>query len=304
MERDAVITLNDLSFKYKDNEGLFDKLNLNINPGIICGLLGKNGTGKTTLLRLITGLLFAKGGTCKVLGYSPQQRLPQFLQEIYFIPEEFYVPAISVSTYINLFSPFYPKFSKKDFFVFLDELDLDVDKKLHTMSYGQKKKFLIAFALATNCRLLLLDEPTNGLDIPSKGCFRKLLAANLNEERTVIVATHQVRDLQNLLDTIVILDSGKIVFNHSLYEVASKLRFTQQQGMEGMVSSDNNNSNIIYTEKILGGYAVVEQKSADSDSEIGFVSDSRNESEIDLEILFNAVISNQERISSVFDESQ
>ena len=218
-----MIEINKLSFGYKNLPRLFADLNLQFAAGSICGLLGKNGVGKTTLLKIIAGLLFPNYGDCHVLGHKPQQRLPQFLQEIYFIPEEFYVPAVTGDTYVHLYAPFYKNFDNKILHNALNEFDLPSNKKLTTLSYGQKKKFLVAFALATNCKLLLLDEPTNGLDIPSKSQFRKLLAAMLTTDKSFIIATHQVRDLESLIDTVVILDEGRIVFNQPIYESTENL---------------------------------------------------------------------------------
>lgn len=281
-----MIALKDVSFKYRDKttEDLFYKLNLEIRPGTICGLLGKNGAGKTTLLRLICGLLFPQSGNCKILGYEPKQRFVQFLREIYFIPEEFYTPAITGESYINLFGAFYPHFNRENCLQFLQDFELPVNKNLTTLSYGQKKKFLLAFAFATNCKLLLLDEPTNGLDIPSKGQFRKLLSANLTEQKTVVISTHQVRDLQNMLDTVVIIEKGKIIFNHALFEITNKLTFTKQP--ELLIAEK-----VIYSEKIIGGYLVVKE----SDANDAYAS------EIDLEVLFNMVIDNATKINYLLE---
>ena len=283
-----MINIKELIFSYKQSEDLFYKLNLEIRSGVICGLLGKNGVGKTTLLRLIAGLLFPQSGVCVVLGQQPKWRLPQFLQEVYFIPEELYVPAITVSAYLKLYTPFYPRFSRTDFLHFIEELELPLDKNLKDLSYGQKKKFLVAFALASNCSLLLFDEPTNGLDIPSKGQFRKLLASSINDERSIIISTHQVRDLQNLLDTIVVLDNGKIAFNQTMDEVARKLIFKQQP----FVVADEK---IIYAEKNLSGYVTVQEASG-----IGRKYDG---GEVDLEILFNAVMQSKGSLNSLFNSS-
>jgi ABC-2 type transport system ATP-binding protein len=285
-----MISLKDISFSYphwnktnKEND-LFHKLNLEIKSGTICGLLGKNGMGKTTLLRIISGLLFPQDGDCIILRNRPQQRSPQFLREIYFLPEEFHVPPITIDTYLDLFSPFYPHFDRAACLKFLQEFELPINtkQKLNTLSYGQKKKFLIAFALATNCQLLLLDEPTNGLDIPSKGQFRKLLTSNIDEQRTIIISTHQVRDLQNMLDTIVIIDEGKIIFNHSLFAVADKFTFTQQSELP-------HHATPLYYEKILGGYMIV-QTGEPAENYM---------SEVDLEILFNMVTNDAAKINRI-----
>ncbi|MCL5261158.1 MAG: ABC transporter ATP-binding protein [Gammaproteobacteria bacterium] len=276
-----MIEIKDLMFRYKADEKLFQDLNLSLSSGTISGLLGKNGAGKTTLLRLIAGLLFPKEGSCQVNKFNPKKRLPDFLRDIYFIPEEFYVPAISIKLYVNLYSVFYPNFDHQALSEILTEFELETTKKLTTLSYGQKKKFIVAFALATNCRLLLLDEPTNGLDIPSKSQFRKLIASGLTADKTVIISTHQARDLQNILDSIIILDTGKVVFNRHVEEISAKLSFS-------ILPSQPEAADVIYKEKTLGGYAVVEKNVHNI------------ESEVDLELLFNAVINSQEQIQKIF----
>ena len=278
-----MIDIKNLSFRYMVSEPLFADLDFSLNPGSICGLLGKNGAGKTTLLRIICGLLFPQGGNCEILGYTPKDRLPKFLKKIYFIPEEFYVPSMTANQYEKLYSPFYAKFDSDSFHNYLKEFDLPENKKLPEMSYGQKKKFLISFGIATNCNLLLLDEPTNGLDIPSKSQLRKLLAKAISDEKTFIISTHQVRDIENLIDPIIILDNGEIVFNHPIDSITKHLSFDVKTEREHLADA-------FYHEKTLNGYRSV------TTNHEGF------ESKIDLEMLFNAVILNKNRISKLFEE--
>jgi len=276
-----MIEIKNLSFGYRKKEKLFTELNLHLPPGYIYGLLGKNGAGKTTLLKIISGLLFPQGGECQALNHKPQNRSPHFLEEIYFIPEEFFTPVITISEYENIYAPFYPRFSSERLSSYISDFDLPVNEKLSSFSYGQKKKFLLAFGVATDCKLLILDEPSNGLDIPSKSQFRRLLASSITDDRTFIVSTHQVRDMENLIDPIIILDDGEIIFNYSVYEVSRCLSIQLQQESPDI-------DKVLYSEKTLGGYAVITKNTAGSDSQI------------DLEILFNAVVNNREKISSIF----
>jgi ABC-2 type transport system ATP-binding protein len=276
-----MIAIQDLSFNYKRREKLFSALNLNLSPGNIYGLLGKNGVGKTTMLKIISGLLFPQKGSCKVMGYESRERSPEFLKEIYFLPEEFYVPDITAKQYVHVHAPFYPKFDSKAFPMHLDEFGIPQNRRLSTLSYGQKKKFLLAFGLASGSSLLLMDEPTNGLDIPSKSQFRKLLASSISDERTFIVSTHQVRDMENLIDPVIILDEGKIVFNQSMENISGRLKMELQPG-------EPQDGNILFSERVPGGYSVVTENNEAEDSRI------------DLEILFNAVISNREKVNSIF----
>ena len=182
-----MIEIQNLSFGYKKRKLLYKNLNLKLESGSIYGLLGKNGAGKSTLLKNFIGLLFPKGGSISVNGFEPKKRWPSFLETIYFIPEEVYVPALTVEAYKNLFSPFYPSFNEQQFYGYLDQLDVKDKGKLNSLSFGQQKKFIIAFALACNTKVLLLDEPTNGLDIPSKIKFRKLISGVFTDDKIIFI---------------------------------------------------------------------------------------------------------------------
>lgn len=276
-----MIELQNLKFAYKNKSLLFDDLNLKITDGNIYGLLGKNGAGKTTLLKIICGLLFHREGNSTVFGLDPRKRFPEMLKDIYFIPEEFFTPALKINEYLHLYSPFYTEFDEKAFREYITTFDLPENERLTALSYGQKKKFLIAFGLATNSRLLILDEPTNGLDIPSKSQFRKLLAAAIDEKRTVIISTHQVRDIGNLIDPIVILDEGQIIFNQSVESISNKLTVSLEKNTP-------NEDAVLYAEKTLGGYVVINENRGEPDSNL------------DMELLFNAVINNQQRMGELF----
>jgi ABC-2 type transport system ATP-binding protein len=220
-----MIHLDGVSFGYSKHQKLFENLTLNLGAGHIYGLLGKNGAGKSSLLRNMVGLLYPLQGKIKVAGYEPRKRQPAFLQDVFFIPEEIYLPSVKVDQYLDMFAPFYPKFDESQFRKYINELDIPLANKLTGMSYGQKKKVLIAFALSTNTRVIIMDEPTNGLDIPSKSQFRKLVSSALDKDRLILISTHQVRDLDNLIDAIIILEDSKILIRHSLDAVAERLCF-------------------------------------------------------------------------------
>lgn len=276
-----MIQIENLAFSYSQKETLFDQLNLTLPPGNIYGLLGKNGAGKTTLLKIISGLLFPKHGDVDVVEFQPKKRFPQFLREIYLITEEFYLPPLNMDLFVRLNSPFYPRFNHGLFQEYVNELKLPREQKLSAMSYGQKKNFLLAFGLATDCKLLLLDEPTNGLDIPSKSQFRKMVANAIHEERTFIISTHQVRDMENLIDPIIILDQGKIVFFQDYEQITNKLAITRQAELP-------DSKDLVYSESSLGSYTVVK------------VNPGSEETKMNLEILFNAVVNNTDKINEIF----
>lgn len=275
-----MIEIRDLSFSY-GREKLFSQLNLSLRPGNICGLLGKNGAGKTTLLKLLAGLRFPQTGETRFMGIRPGDRLPGFLQELYFLPEEFGLPSVSPRNYKHLYAPFYPRFNSQLFSHYLAEFELDPNVNLDRCSYGQKKKFLLAFGLSTDCKLILLDEPTNNLDIPSKRQFRKALASVLNEDRLIVISTHQARDLENLIDPVVILDEGQIIFNHFLEEISSHLCVRLQP-------DPPDPDEVFYSEKTMEGYLVVAENTE------------HEETRLDLELLFSTVIQSRERLSKAF----
>jgi len=276
-----MITATNLSFGYRKRRLLYKNLNLSLQVGSIYGLLGKNGAGKSTLLKNFTGLLFPKSGELTVNGFTPKKRRPSFLETIYFIPEEVYVPSLTISNYKKMFSPFYPLFNADQFYSYLDLLDVQDKGKLNTLSFGQQKKFIIAFALACNTKILLLDEPTNGLDIPSKIKFRKLISSVFSEDKMIFISTHQIRDLDNLIDNVIIVDAGELLLQASIAEIGKKLCFKN-------VIDLPLESEVLYSESSLQGYAIVaENKTAD-------------ESKVNLEYLFNAVTSNPNKAKSIF----
>lgn len=276
-----MIQIEGISFQYGRKKPLFEQLNLTLPAGNIYGLLGKNGAGKSTLLKIISGLLFPQNGSIQVMGLQPKDRYPELMREIYLVTEEFHLPSLKIAQYIKLYSPFYPRFNHSLFDEYIREFNLQRDQKLSALSYGQKKNFLLSFGLATDCKLLILDEPTNGLDIPSKSLFRKIVANAIHEERSFIISTHQVRDMENLIDPVIIMDEGDIVFFEGYENISRKLAITRETTLP-------DNKILVYAESYLGAYSVVKEN---TDME---------ETSMNLEILFNAVVSNKSRIKEIF----
>ena len=279
-----MISIDHLNFSYKKRKPLFESLSLEIPSGNIIGLLGKNGAGKTTLLKLISGMIFPDKGSCKVFDKESKLRLPSMLCDLYFLPEEIYAPLLAIKNFVKLYSPFYPKFSLNDFTNYLKEFQISEDDHLKKMSYGQKKKALIAFALATNCSLLLMDEPTNGLDIPSKSQFRKIIASVTTEERSIIISTHQIRDLGLMIDPILILDNSRFLINATQETLQEKLLFTT-------TSENIDESDVLYKETIGGStHAILPNKE-------------NQPSVLDIELLFNACIYNDRLVNFLNNNS-
>ena len=266
-----MIEVNNISFKYAGQKGLvFDDFSLTLEQNNIYGLLGKNGTGKSTLLYLISGLLRPKKGSVAFDGVETRLRRPETLSEIFIVPEEFDLPSMSLEQYVKINEPFYPRFSREVLVKCLKDFELTADLKLSALSMGQKKKVFMSFALAANTRLLLMDEPTNGLDIPSKSQFRKVVAQYMTEDRTLIISTHQVHDVESLLDHILILTPQKLLLDAPVAEITEKYVFEYRTPAEM--------DDVLYAEPSLQGNAVIAPRKADS-----------AETQINLELLFNAV---------------
>lgn len=265
-----MLHIHNLSFSYGKYTMLFDAMDLEMQQGAIVGLLGKNGAGKSTLLNLINGFIPPQKGNIDVLGFVPHLRKPTFLADTYMVPEEFDFPNVSIGTYVRAYSPFYKKFDHHKLDKIITGFDLNYRQSLNKMSHGQRKKFLIAFALSTNSRLLLLDEPTNGLDIPSKSQFRKMLVSSVADNQLVIISTHQVKDIDNIIDTVMVMDKGKIIFNNRFNHIAEQLRFETSLSLP-------NDADVLYYEKNPMGYKLIRQTNEENDTQI------------DLELLFNAI---------------
>lgn len=221
-----MISIKNLTFAYRRKNPVIEDLSLDLESGLVYGLLGPNGAGKSTLLYLIAGLLTPSSGCVELNGVVTRLRRPETLADIFIVPEEFDLPSIRLSRYVKLNAVYYPNFSESDMQRHLEMFSMDSDPDLGHLSMGQKKKVFMAFALACNTKVLLMDEPTNGLDIPGKSVFRRFIASNMNDERTIIISTHQVRDIDNLLDHIVMLDSHRLVCSAPISLIAERFQFT------------------------------------------------------------------------------
>ncbi len=254
-------------------------LDMELKPGGIYGLLGSNGAGKSTLLYLMGGLLRPQFGSVEFDGVSVWSRQPSTLADIFLVPEEFSLPSVRLDEFVRVNSPFYPRFSQEEMERYLLQFKLDPQIHLGRLSMGQKKKVFIAFALACNTSLLLMDEPTNGLDIPGKSEFRRTLVSAMSDERTVVISTHQVRDLDRLIDSVVVLDGSEILLNATTDEITRRLQFVRLE----------ENEPALYAEETIHGRWGVRPNEAGADSPL------------DMELLFNAAVANREAIKNLFN---
>ncbi len=274
-----MITLKELSFSYSRKKEVLDRINLEVGSGHICGLLGKNGEGKTTLLNLLSGQIFPDQGSCLVLEEIPSERNARFLQQIFLLPEEISMPEVTAIEYIKMYAPFYPTFRDDICKACVESFEINLSDRLSKMSQGQRKKVAITLALAAHTPLLLMDEPTNGLDIPSKATFRRLVASLIDDNQTVIISTHQVRDLESLIDTVLILDQRQILLNKTLNEIREKLYFGPLLPEE----------KALYSEPTPQGTIGVTAR------------DGKEETAVSLELLFNAAITYPKEIQRIMN---
>lgn len=280
----AMITVKQLSFGYTRRRNIFDSLSLELPKGSIVGLLGRNGEGKTTLLKLLYGQLLRRQGELKVLDLDPKHRAVSFLQQVYLLPEEFQVPPISIRSFFDISAPFYPNYDEAVAKELIDTFGLQWDMNLKKISQGQKKKALIAFALSLRVPLLLLDEPTNGLDIPSKGEFRRTVARYTTEEQTIIISTHQVRDLEQLIDRVLIMERGTIFCNATVADITERLSFR-------LITPELADKALYSEPSAVGTVGILPSDGSEE-----------SESNYSMELFFNAVISERDRILQALSE--
>ena len=279
-----MIEVKNLFFSYgKRKQKVFDDFSLALDKGSVYGLLGKNGTGKSTLLYLMTGLLRPQAGRVLYKGVDVSMRYPLTLQDMFLVPEEVALPSVSLKQYLKLNTPFYPNFSNELLSTCLRDFDMNEDIHLGELSMGQKKKAFMCFALATNTSLLVMDEPSNGLDIPSKSQFRKVIASGMTDEKSVIISTHQVRDIDSLLDHVVIIDGTRVLLNASVKTICDKVYFAEQ-GMNEPTDT------ALYVQPSVQGNSVI------------FPNTENEETNLNLEVLFNAMLAEREKMQTMFNK--
>lgn len=277
-----MLRVENISFSYgRRKPEVLSDFSFSLEKGRVYGLLGKNGVGKSTLLYLMCGLLTPKHGRVLYHGVDTRRRLPETLRDVFLVPEEFDLPAVSLVQFVELNSPFYPNFSKEDMMTYLHLFEMDWNIHLGGLSMGQKKKVFMSFALATHTSLLLMDEPTNGLDIMAKSQFRKFIASGMSDERTIVISTHQVRDIDNVLDHVVIMNNSCVLLDESIVRVTERLAF---------VESDSP----ALAEEALYKLPSVQGNSLLLPNREGV------ETKLNLELLFGAVLANPEKIKNLF----
>lgn len=276
-----MIRIEKLGFSY-GQVPVLKNITMNLEPGKIYGLLGENGVGKTTLLTLLAGLKKPLQGSIDIDGSAPYSRAPQVLENQFYLADEMLPVPMKAAEYARITGEFWPNYKQDTFEEIMELFENTSDNKMNEMSTGQLKKTYISLALALGCKYLFLDEPTNGLDIPSKAQFRSALMKYTGEDSTIVISTHQVRDLENIIDPIIILDRQDVLLNASLEEISRKLYF--DYGTQLHPES-------LYSEQLPGGFIQVYPNAEGADSKVN------------IEALFNAVHHNKEFIKGLFAET-
>ena len=275
-----MIKILDLGFSYGQNVVLKD-ITMRLEDGHIYGLLGENGVGKTTLLTLLCGLKKPMAGKIEIDGQNPFDRKPSLMTDVYYLSDEVAEANMTAMEYAKTYGKFWINFDVEKFIEVMNVLENDPNQKMNQMSFGQLKKAHIAFALACNSKYLFMDEPTNGLDIPSKSQFRKSLLKFTREDATVLISTHQVRDLENIIDPIIILDRQQVLLNACIQEIAEKFYFDY---------SGEAKHEALYSEMTPGGNIQVLLNATGEDSKVN------------IEALFNTVHKHKDLTTSVFSK--
>ena len=275
-----MITIKKLGFSYDDHVVLKD-ISMDLQEGRIYGLLGENGVGKTTLLTLLAGLKEVDDGILEIDGQKPFKREPSFLSNIYYLPDEVPAPRRKAIDFAVDHGQYWKNFNAQKFSEIMTVFDTDQNQRMDQMSYGQLKKTFISFALACNTKYLFMDEPTNGLDIPSKAQFRKAVSKYTSDDSTLLISTHQARDLEAIIDPIIILDRRDVLLNASLDEIAEKLFFDYSSDVD---------PNALYQEMVPGGNIQVVRNTTGA------------ESKVNIEALFNAVLLHKNEIKDMFNK--
>ena len=217
MSNMKLLEINNLN-KLFDNKEILKDINLSIQRGKIIGLLGKNGVGKTTLIKLINDLLTPTSGEILIKG---QKIGVETKKVISYLPERTYLnKQMKVSEVISYFEDFYDNFDSEKAKKLLKDLDLDINQKLTKMSKGMQEKVQLVLVMSRNADLYVLDEPLGGVDPATRDYILDTILSNFNENASVIISTHLISDIEKILDEVIFIDKGQIV----LQSDADKLR--------------------------------------------------------------------------------
>ena len=227
----GIITINDLCKQYGKTQAL-SFVNLDINEGKIVGLLGPNGSGKTTLIKIINNLLQPSSGTVLINGAVPglkTKEIISYLPDCNFLNED-----MKISSIINYFKDFFTNFDADKCHYLLSQMNVATDVKLKTLSKGNKERVQLALILSREARIYILDEPIAGVDPINRDFILKLIIENYNPAATLLVCTHLIQDIENILDEVIFLNEGSVI----LYEDAEQLRMERKKSINDIFKEE------------------------------------------------------------------
>lgn len=214
-----LVKCNNLSKEF-DNKKILKNVNLTIPRGKIIGLLGKNGMGKTTFLKLINDLLTPTSGEVLINGEKPNINSKKVIS---YLPERTYLDkSMKVSQIITFFDEFYDNFNKEKAIKLLKDLDLDINSKVSKMSKGMQEKLQLILVMSREAELYILDEPLGGVDPATRDYILDTILSNFNEGASIIISTHIISDIERILDDVIFIDKGEIVLTSSADELRKK----------------------------------------------------------------------------------
>ena len=214
-----ILECNSLTKKFTGVDAL-SNVNLRLERGRIIGLLGPNGSGKTTMIKLINGLLVPNGGSLLIDGKQPG---PETKKIVSYLPERTYLPEwMRISETIEFFKDFYTDFDEKRAYEMLERLQLNPTKRLKTLSKGTKEKVQLILVMSRNADLYCLDEPIGGVDPAARDYILNTIISNYNENATVLISTHLISDIEKVLDEVVFIKNGQIMLHLSVEDIRSK----------------------------------------------------------------------------------
>ena len=212
-----------------DNKIVLDNINLTIKPNKIIGLLGKNGTGKTTLIKLINDLLTPTSGEILINGKKPG---PESKEIISYLPERTYLDkSMTIKETLIFFSEFYQNFNIEKAKKLLKDLDLNEEQKLSKMSKGMLEKLTLILVMSRKAQLYILDEPLGGVDPATRDYILDTILTNFDEDASIIISTHLIEDIEKILDEVIFIDKGKIILNSP----TDKLREKENQSIDEII---------------------------------------------------------------------
>lgn len=279
-----MLSVSNVSYSYsRRGTNVLEDFSMKLDRPGIYGLLGPNGAGKSTLLYLIMGALTPKSGNITLDDNDVRRRLPSVLANIVLVPEELDLPKMSLDCFVRHYGAMYTNFSQEVMADCMKEFDMPDNVNLTALSMGQKKKVYISYALACNTPYLLMDEPTNGLDIQAKAAFRRLMARYTTEDRRVIISTHQVRDLEQLLDHILIMNHRKVLLDSTVANLQERLTFGRNESPETAADA-------LFSIPSPGGVDTIRKNL------------SGQFTDVNLEILFEFALKNSDALDAILEE--